>query len=426
MEKTICVRDRSGNLTPGRDRVGDMPGVFGFRRNEQFVAEQWLYESTFNWGHHSQRRDAYGHKGSRSVFYVALRLLFFLGVRTVYLLGCDFRMEIGRANYAFDQDRTPASIRGNNATYRILNARLRHLLPYFEKEGFRVFNCTPNSGLTVFPAREYHEALDHATNHISRHLNTTGMYTYQPAHAARKGEAQAFSPSGIPRSDRHIQRSIAVPLTVVAGWTPHTDTQLGEALRTWICAFSGFMDVPVLVVHASDELPKWTPESRFSDRSDSVTLVPGRRYGDHTMPEIDLVSVACTAETPWVLILPKPFLLASGAVGIHPEWFVGPYVDYLTDHQPRVVSAQIEEHIHSWAQTVPPLYRFRGENRLISALSGPFLARTQWLRGLQPILASAPPTIPRSLILGAIAAWRGDAGRKVDWRTAGWEIILDP
>ena len=62
-----------------------MPAVFGYRRNEAFVAEQWLYEDTFNWGNHSKRTDAYGNTGSRSVMYIALRLLFYLGVRQLYL-----------------------------------------------------------------------------------------------------------------------------------------------------------------------------------------------------------------------------------------------------------------------------------------------------------------------------------------------------
>ena len=118
MEKQFLVRDENDRLVPSQAKVGEMPGVIGFRRNEYFRAEQWLHESTFNWGNHSDRVDTDGNKGSRSVFYVALRLLFFLGVRSVYLLGCDFRMELGRPNYAFEQDRSPGSVRSNNSSYR--------------------------------------------------------------------------------------------------------------------------------------------------------------------------------------------------------------------------------------------------------------------------------------------------------------------
>lgn len=176
MEKKILVRDRDDHLVPTEHCVGDMPGVFGFRRNEAFVAEQWLYEDSFNWGNYKSRVDAYGNKGSRSVMYVALRLLFYLGVRRVYLLGCDFHMEEGKQNYAFDEHRSATSIRFNNSSYRILNDRLAHLKPYFEKEGYEIYNCTPNSGLTVFPHVPFEEAIRQATAIIPKRIVTRGMY----------------------------------------------------------------------------------------------------------------------------------------------------------------------------------------------------------------------------------------------------------
>ena len=46
MEKPIYVRDSDRELVPSSDRVGDMPAVFGFRRNEAFQADQWMYEDS--------------------------------------------------------------------------------------------------------------------------------------------------------------------------------------------------------------------------------------------------------------------------------------------------------------------------------------------------------------------------------------------
>jgi hypothetical protein len=175
MEKHFTIRNGRGELVPSEEVVGDMLGVFGFRRNEAFAADRWLYESTFNWGNHSEVVDAYGNKGSRSVMYVALRLLFYLGVRRLYLLGCDFRMEHGKQNYAFEQDRTRASVRGNNESYRILNARLGHLKPYFDREGYEVYNCTPASGLTVFPSMSYEDALAESGGRLPAKVVTMGM-----------------------------------------------------------------------------------------------------------------------------------------------------------------------------------------------------------------------------------------------------------
>jgi len=176
MEKQFSVRENEGHLISSEHVVGDMPGVFGYRRNEQFVAERWLHEDTFNWGNHSKSTDAYGNKGSRSVFYIALRLMFYLGIRRLYLLGCDFRMEFGGQNYAFEQDRSKGSVRGNNSSYQIMNSRLEHLLPHFEKEGFEVFNCTPKSGLSVFPHVTYEEAVKAAHAIIPANIDTAGMY----------------------------------------------------------------------------------------------------------------------------------------------------------------------------------------------------------------------------------------------------------
>jgi len=178
MEKRFRVRSEGGDLLESAQLqlVGDMPAVFGYRRNESFVAEQWLYEDSFNWGNHGQIVDADGNKGGRSVMYVAIRLLFFLGVRRVYLLGCDFRMKEGERNYAFEQDRTASSVRGNNASYDILNARLRRLLPYFEREHFEIYNCTADSGLTVFPQMSFEDALAASTSIMPKSIVTAGMY----------------------------------------------------------------------------------------------------------------------------------------------------------------------------------------------------------------------------------------------------------
>lgn len=179
MEKFFAVREPCGRLTASTQRVGDMPAVFGYRRNEDFQPAQWLHEDTFNWGNHGQRVDSCGDKGSRSVMYVALRMLYYLGVRRVYLLGCDFRMERGRANYAFEQARTPQSINGNNHSYQVMNERFARLLPYFQAEQFEVLNCTEASGLSVFPFCSYSEALASAGAACSGSTATAGMYEWK-------------------------------------------------------------------------------------------------------------------------------------------------------------------------------------------------------------------------------------------------------
>lgn len=176
LQLRFTVRNEQDELVYGERTVGDMPAVFGFKVNEEFVAERWLQEETFNWGNDCTITDANGEIGSRSILYIAIKLLYVLGVRRIYLVGCDFRMRDGAQNYAFEQDRSPGSVEGNNNSYRIMNIRFRNLLPYFAEAGLEIFNCTPNSGLTAFPTMAFADAIAEATAIIPTRINTAGMY----------------------------------------------------------------------------------------------------------------------------------------------------------------------------------------------------------------------------------------------------------
>jgi Glycosyl transferase family 2 len=185
LKRHFHVRRADGQFASSRERVCDMPAVFSYCRNGNFRADQFLSERTFNWGNDQRRTDAYGNRGCRSVMLVSLRMLFYLGVRRVYLLGCDFRMEVSKRNYAFPQHQSTESIEGNNRTYRALDQRLNDLRPRFEKEQFHVFNCTANSGLTAFPFLPYDAAIADATKTFPTSLDASGMYDWRQ----RKGSA---------------------------------------------------------------------------------------------------------------------------------------------------------------------------------------------------------------------------------------------
>ena len=170
------MRNTIGELSESTDLVRDMPAVFGFDCNEDFVPDRFLQEASFNWGNQAKRTDADGQRGWRLSHVCCAELLFYLGIRTVYLLGCDFRMQYGEKNYAFEQSRTKSSIQGNSRSYEVLNIRLGRLRPIFETAGFNVFNCTPNSGLVVFPHVAYELAVETALKDFPRQIVTTGMY----------------------------------------------------------------------------------------------------------------------------------------------------------------------------------------------------------------------------------------------------------
>ena len=156
-------------------KVGDCPNVFYFRRNETFDAKQFLWENTINWG------NAPNNGSGRSVMLVAIRLLWYLGIRTVFLLGCDLKMDTNY-KYHFEQDRSKSSISGNNYTYKKLIERFRLLRPFFDKFGYNIYNCNPESKLDAFPFMSFDEAIEIAQVNMPRDTEnerTLGLYDRQ-------------------------------------------------------------------------------------------------------------------------------------------------------------------------------------------------------------------------------------------------------
>ncbi len=95
----------------------------------------------------------------------AHKILFLLGFRRIYLLGCDLDMS-PTSKYHFDQDRAKGAIKGNNETYKKMNQWFKELRPRFEEQNFNVFNCNPASKLTAFDHISYKEAIDEARSHM--------------------------------------------------------------------------------------------------------------------------------------------------------------------------------------------------------------------------------------------------------------------
>ena len=163
----------------------DQPGILGFHRNTGFYPERWLWEATINRGNDEQ--NALGMKKGKKVgepngwpktintMFAALRLAFYLGIKTLYLLGADFRME-DDAVYAFDQSKSRGGVRSNNSGYSAMNCMFDALLPHFQEVGFQVYNCTPGSLLWTFPEMSFEQAIGRATDSFEQTLNTKGWY----------------------------------------------------------------------------------------------------------------------------------------------------------------------------------------------------------------------------------------------------------
>jgi hypothetical protein len=185
-EKALRTRDESGNLVPMPGVHGkQMPGLLGFHRNTAFFPEQYLFEPTINRG--NDEKHATGMKKGRKVcepngypktintMFAAVRMAFYLGIKTLYLLGADFRMEKGR-EYGFNQGKGDPGIKSNNNAYASMCVMFDALKPHFDKAGFEVVNCTPTSGLWTFPYVPFEEAIARVTDGFEQTLNAENWY----------------------------------------------------------------------------------------------------------------------------------------------------------------------------------------------------------------------------------------------------------
>ena len=153
-----------------------MPGVFGYKRNTTFRPAEWLWEDSINRGNDKASFEAKnGWTHTINTMFTVVRLAFYLGVKTLYLVGCDFHMSGERA-YGFNQNKWRGGVESNNRYYFEMCLMFDALLPHFEAAGFQVFNCTPGSCLWSFPELDFAEAVEQATAGIEQELDCSQWY----------------------------------------------------------------------------------------------------------------------------------------------------------------------------------------------------------------------------------------------------------
>lgn len=137
------------HVIPGVGRVGDQPATVFYIRNARFRAERFLTEPTWNYGCDADATDDAGQCCGRSVMLPMFKAAWFLGIKRLALLGCDFRMD-GSRPYVDRAGKEPPGVATNNDAYRILDARFARLRPVLETAGLAVANATEGSDLTAF------------------------------------------------------------------------------------------------------------------------------------------------------------------------------------------------------------------------------------------------------------------------------------
>lgn len=170
----LCFLDDDKG-TPAKPLAGKTANTFQYTRSSIFNHKLFLDEDVISWGSEAGLNDSLGLPGCRSVMFPAIKILYYLGFKYVYLLGCDFNMQKDKS-YAFDQYKHDGGVESNNKTYTILNKRLTALQPLFTSKNFNVFNCSPNSKLTAFPQLPLEQAIKNSRKNFPDKTITSGMY----------------------------------------------------------------------------------------------------------------------------------------------------------------------------------------------------------------------------------------------------------
>lgn len=176
-DPSILKFTKTENLDKGYNggMIRHAPNLFYFEVNGDFHTDTFFTESTISCGRYSHHTDNLGLSGGRCVMLVAFRLMQYLGFGRVYLLGCDFNMTQEQP-YAFEQTKWSGGVKTNNLKYEIIQARLKSLQPKMDQLGFQVYNCTPNSKLTIFPAMEFEQAIKLSRYNIIDNPDLKTMY----------------------------------------------------------------------------------------------------------------------------------------------------------------------------------------------------------------------------------------------------------
>lgn len=101
----------------------------------------------------------------RNVFLLALQVLYRLGFRTVYCVGCSFFID--DKPYFYETGLSDNEIEYNKRTYTMVLGQLTNILPFAKDTGFKIISCTKNSKLNDIVE---HMAFEHAIDITSATL----------------------------------------------------------------------------------------------------------------------------------------------------------------------------------------------------------------------------------------------------------------
>lgn len=167
LKERVRAKLENGTFQWTSHEVRSCPSVFGYERDGLWEPKEFLTREQATWGVSKKHKENEGKNPILFSFFLGIRLLHYLGVRRIYLLGVDFNMN-ANAHYAFGQYRHDGAINGNNNSYRVATKMLQELRPILEQSGLEIFQTNPDSALRVFDYCELEHAIEDCRGLVPR------------------------------------------------------------------------------------------------------------------------------------------------------------------------------------------------------------------------------------------------------------------
>jgi len=174
-----CLRRKDDGVFDKLDRnVTDCPNVWAFQRHSWLSPDdQFFMNDGACWGNQDAGVERTGQPKTVCTMLLGLRLLYYLGARTIFLVGVDFLMKPG-AVYSFDQSKEDGGCVSNNRQFAVTNDWLCQMENggTFKRFGLEVYNTYERSGLRAFPFCSFTDAVDYACREVEQKPDLSGWY----------------------------------------------------------------------------------------------------------------------------------------------------------------------------------------------------------------------------------------------------------
>jgi len=171
----LAVDTKEGWQVTGK-ACRDCPNTWFYENSYGLDINDYMIREKPTWGGDLRRgENPVATRSTRNVMLIAMRMLYWLGSRNVFLVGADFNMQEGNS-YAFKEPKDKRAASTNNNTYTLLNGFFHDLKPVFKQCDFEVINCTPASHIDAFPRMDYREAVSLVTEKWKGSPNVSGLY----------------------------------------------------------------------------------------------------------------------------------------------------------------------------------------------------------------------------------------------------------